>query len=305
MKSKKIIFFGSGQLGLDALTKLKSEFEVSLVITKNKPPKHKGAMPVYDYCVDNGLNFATPASKSELDYHLETFFDSHQDLELGVVVDYGIIISENSIFKFKLGILNSHFSLLPSWRGADPITFPLLAGQNQTGVTFMMIDPGMDTGQIVETYHLDILEEDDQLSLTEKLSDLSCSKINSVVNNLFDHTLRPEPQPNKLITYSRMLAKQESVLNLSKPASLLAREIQALKAWPKLKLNINGIDCIIKNGYATNVPDGSAEHGDIKFSNEVIRVFCGRKSCLNITELQPAGKRTMSSADFIRGYINK
>ena len=304
MKSKKLVFLGSGDLGLDALLKLKSEFQIELVVTKPKPAKHKGSMPVYDYCLENNLNIITPNSKSELDSSLIPFLDQHPDIKAGVVVDYGIIISEDVILKFSLGIINSHFSILPKWRGADPITFPLLAGDESTGVSFMIIDKGMDTGEVIKTFELEIAPDDDQLSLTNKLSQLSCSKLNSIVNKLLDHDSNTEKQPKHLITYSRMLGKQESVLNPNKPASLIEREVRAFQDWPKTKLKVAGIECIVKKARALKYNNQNARNGQVVIEGEQIKLYCGRGSCLVIEELQPLSKKSMKSADFIRGYVN-
>ena len=296
-KSKKLVFFGSGDLGLSSLKTLEAEFEIVLVATKPKSENHKGKMPVYDYCLEKGLNLITPINKKELqDQLLSLGYLS----DLGVAVDYGIIISQAVIDSFSLGIVNSHFSLLPAWRGADPITFPILAGQNQSGVTFMMIDRGMDTGKIIASFPLNLSPDETQESLTRKLLSLSDQKIVSIVQSIFNRKNKLIDQSGYLITYSRMLYKPEREFNLNKPASLLEREIRAFQTWPKSKLNILGINCTIKN--ATSAERLNLSLGEIKIVDNRILVGCGRGSHLEIIALQPDGKKTMPAADFIRGY---
>lgn len=299
-KSKKLVFFGSGELGLSSLLTLAREFEIVLVATKPRPAGHKGPMPVYDYCVEKGLSLITPTNKKELEEQLLSLGNL---ADLAVVVDYGIIISQPVINSFKLGILNSHFSLLPSWRGADPITFPILAGQSESGVTFMMIDRGMDTGKIIKSFDLKLKSEWNQNELTNQLLSLSDQNIVSTVNSVFSQKNKLVDQSSKLVTYSRMLFKFQKDLNLNKPASLLQREVKAFMTWPKSKLNISGVSCTIKETSVMSSEELSLKPGEIKVLNDRILAGCGRESILEITKLQPDGKKEITSHDFIRGYL--
>jgi methionyl-tRNA formyltransferase len=304
MKLKKIIFFGSGDLGLEALIKLKSEFQVSLVITKDRPRLHKGPMPVYDYCLENNIDFITPSNKNEVQQQLFAKLKNLSDVKVGVVVDYGIIIPEEVINYFKFGIINSHFSLLPKWRGADPITFPILAGEKETGVTFMKIDRGMDTGELIKSFKLSILPDDNQQSLTDKLSALSDQHLCSIIKDVIEQKICTTKQNLANVTYSRMLHKDEKTVNFNKPASLIERESRAFSLWPKMKLSVSGIECIIRKSRAIESQD-ETKIGKVEIKNGEIKLYCGRGSCLIIEELQPLNKKTMKSEDFIRGYVAK
>jgi methionyl-tRNA formyltransferase len=300
-KLQNLVFFGSGELGLASLKKLEGEFNISLVVTKLKPERHKGPMPVYDYCQENNLNFITPINKQELNDKLLAIAEGGLESEIGIVVDYGIIIPENVVDLFKFGIINSHFSLLPNWRGADPITFPLLAGEKQTGVTFMKIDKGMDTGNLIKSFKIKIDPGENQESLTSKLSKLSDQHLCSIVNDILEQKIDTIKQPSGGITYSRMLHKYEKEVNFNKPASLIERESRAFISWPKLRVKINQIDCIIKKcSIVPNVHNLKPGHINIGESN--IEFGCGAGSCLSIDLLQPVGKNVMTISDYIRGY---
>jgi methionyl-tRNA formyltransferase len=124
--SKTILFFGSGPVAAASLRSLADNFSVEAVITKAVPAHHKGVAPVEELAGELGLPIIFASTKKELD---EVFTERTFTSKVGVVVDYGVIISQEVIDVFPLGIVNSHFSLLPEWRGADPITFSILSGQ--------------------------------------------------------------------------------------------------------------------------------------------------------------------------------
>src|SRR5687768_10593623 len=129
-KSEPIVFFGSGPVAAESLRLLAQDFTIEAVITKPRAAHHKGDVPVLTLAESLGLPTETAYDKKSLDKLFETkAFKSR----LGVLVDFGIIVSQAVIDYFPFGIVNSHFSLLPEWRGADPITFSILSGQKETG----------------------------------------------------------------------------------------------------------------------------------------------------------------------------
>src|SRR5579875_3987803 len=131
--SESIVYFGAGPVAAKALRLLAQSFPIEAVITKPKPEHHKELPPVLAACHELGLhNVHTVANKAELS---ELFANHHFGSRAGVVIDFGIIIAQDVINAFELGIINSHFSLLPRWRGADPITFAILSGDEETGVS--------------------------------------------------------------------------------------------------------------------------------------------------------------------------
>src|SRR5438045_3687175 len=140
--SKTIAFFGSGPVAADSLIFLAEYFEIEVVVTKPVPAHHKVKAPVEEVARAKNLKLLFANNRSGLDKLIqEKPFKS----ELGIIVDFGVIVSQKVIDAFKLGIINSHFSLLPRWRGADPITFAILEGDAKTGVSLMLIDEQLDT----------------------------------------------------------------------------------------------------------------------------------------------------------------
>ena len=148
------VFFGSGPVAAASLKALMQWQPISAVVTKQTPPHHKEAAPVEVYAIQNNLPLLYADTKRQLEALVLP------DCAYGIVIDYGVIISDGVINHFPLGIINSHFSLLPEWRGADPITYALLSGQKTTGVSLMRIDAGLDTGPLIATKKVTITSDD-------------------------------------------------------------------------------------------------------------------------------------------------
>jgi len=294
-----LVFFGNGPVAHKSLEFLNELFEIELVITKRRPPHHKDPAPVETYANQQSLPVAFADTKQEL----ETIIGSKQlESTCGVVIDYGVIISQTVIDSFAHGILNSHFSILPEWRGADPITFSLLSGQKQTGVSLMQIDAGLDTGPMIAETPVSISPDETGKSLTAKLIETSNAQIAAVLPLYLNGAAIPLAQDAKqaIVTYSRKLTKQDGILDTTKPASMLEREVRAFGDWPKTKLVINNdLTVIITRARAlsTQLPQGK-----VQLTNDDHLVVGTRLGSLDILELMPLGKKNMPIQAFLNGY---
>jgi methionyl-tRNA formyltransferase len=223
---------------------------------------------------------------------------------LGVVVDFGIIIPQAIIDVFPLGIINSHFSLLPQWRGADPITFSLLSGQPTTGVAVMRIVEGLDEGPLLGMEQLAITPEHNNSSLTKDLIDLSNKMLQDLLPRYILGLIAPYDQDTTIASsYSRKLNISDAALDFSKPADVLEREVRAFSSWPKSKTILAGLDCIITKSHAETLPSPSPTQLIIEKNR--LGIACSNNSALWIDELKPAGKPAMPIAAFINGYRSK
>lgn len=288
-KSKKLIFFGSGPVGkatLEALYKL--GFDIEAIITKPKAAHHRGSMPVLDFAEKKKITAFTPGSKDELK---DLFTPGRFSSQLGLVVDYGLIIPKDVINYFPLGIVNSHFSLLPQWRGADPITFALLSGQKTTGVSIMLIDSGLDTGKLLAQADYDIASNENIITLTDNLVDLSNQTLDEALPLYVSGQIVPFHQdPKQPASYSRRLTKEDGVVRWDKPAEVIERQVRAYLGWPKSQAKVHGKPVIIlKARVAKNKEDGQL-------------VLSCQPGFLEIIELIGPSGKTMSGADFLRGY---
>jgi methionyl-tRNA formyltransferase len=214
------------------------------------------------------------------------------------VVDYGILIGQEVIETFPLGIVNSHFSLLPQWRGADPITFAILSGQKQTGVSLMLIVPKLDEGPLLAVARYDIPAGITTPQLTDELISLSNKTLKAVLPQYIEAKVQPLAQDlSQPVTYSRKLSKADGQVDWTKPAEQLEREVRAYLGWPGSYTNMLGRDVIITAAHTTD-EDGTA--GTVADSRKELKVYTA-KGALVIDKLKPAGKAEMGGAAFLSG----
>lgn len=298
---ESVVFFGSGPVAAESLRLLAENFNIEVVITKPKPTHHRGNFPVLDLVKQLNLPVKTVTNKNELD---ELISSKPFDSKLGVIIDFGIIVSRKVIDYFPLGIVNSHFSLLPEWRGADPITFSILSGQPKTGVSLMLIDEGLDTGKLLTYKTLPIEPIDTTQSLTDRLIKLSDKLLQDYLPKYIIGSIKPKNQPHPdRATYSRKLTKEDSIIDWNKSAQQIEREIRAYIEWPKSRTKIADKEIIITKAHAlpTNIPNNPI--GKFEAVGNALMVECG-KGTLCIDRLKPAGKSEMTAMAFLAGYKN-
>ncbi|MBI1952286.1 methionyl-tRNA formyltransferase [Candidatus Saccharibacteria bacterium] len=284
-----VVFFGSGPVAAASLRLLAQDFTIEAVVTKPKAPHHRGEVPVLDSAKELGLPVFTAAGKQELDQ----LFDSKPlSSRLAILIDFGIIVSQKAIDYFPLGIINSHFSILPQWRGADPITFAVLSGQSKTGVSLMLLVAAMDEGPLLAYGEYDMPTDITTPKLTDELIQLSHELLKDAVPKYLAGQLQTVPQTitKQPASYSRKLTKSDGHINWAKPSDQIEREVRAYLDWPKSQAKIFGHDVIItKARVATAQNDGDL-------------VMKCQPGWLEVQELKAPSGRTMSGADFLRGY---
>lgn len=225
--------------------------------------------------------------------------------QLGVVIDYGVIMSEAVIQSFALGTINSHFSLLPKWRGADPITFSILSGQSKTGVSLMLIESALDTGKLIAQKSLAIDPNDTTPSLTNRLISLSNSMLSDYIPDYAAGQIkaRKQPHPNRA-TYSRKLTKNDGVIDWHKPAEIIEREIRAYSGWPQSRTKLGSIEVIVTKAHVISSGDGTPGTIDIGQDLKTLTVSTSEGS-LSIDLIKPTGKKEMPIEAFLRGYTSQ
>ncbi|HEY1063918.1 MAG TPA: methionyl-tRNA formyltransferase [Candidatus Saccharimonadales bacterium] len=291
-----VIFFGSGPVAAKALALLAQHTPIEAVITKPQPAHHKEVFPVIATARELGItNVLTVSNKRELS---ELFAGQQFTSRAGVVIDFGIIIAQDVIDAFELGIVNSHFSLLPKWRGADPITFSILKGDSETGVTLMLIVEQLDEGPVLTQQALPLPSNITTPVLTDQLITLSDDLLRSTLPQYFDGQITPQPQPSEGVSYSSKLTKQDGVIDWQKPAIEIERQIRAFIEWPKSRTTIGDRDVVIT---AAHVIDGDGTPGVIWLEGRQLGMRTS-KGILVIDQLIPAGKKPMSGSDFLLGY---
>ncbi len=284
-----VVFFGTGPVAARSLELLVQWCPVEAVVTKPRPPHHKGDFPVLTLAEQLGLPILTVRDKASLD----TLFTAKPvKSKLAVLVDFGIIVSQQVIDYFPLGIVNSHFSLLPQLRGADPISFAILEGRAKTGVSLMLIDAGMDTGKLLtyKTHH--IKPDATTPTLTQELIELSNDLLREHLPLYAAGQLKPKSQPHPTrATYTRRLTKADSVLDLSRPAIELERQVRAFVDWPRSRTRLGQTDVVVTQAHVRGASEESPALSLKTADGELV-----------IDRLIPAGRKAMSAAEFVRGY---
>jgi len=296
--SKTIVFFGSGPVAAKSLELLLTTFEVEAVVTKPKPTHHKGSFPVIDVAKKNKLPLHTVSDKTELS---QLIADKPFQSPVGILIDFGIIVSQDVIDYFPRGIVNSHFSVLPDLRGADPITFAILSGQEVTGVSLMLLVQAMDEGPLISYGEYRLPADITTPLLTDHLIQLSQALLQGELPGYLDNpNFKPAPQTitGRQPSYSRKLTKADGTIDWQKPASQIAREVRAFIDWPGSTTVIADKQVAITSA---EVISGSGKPGSLAVDKKSLIIYCGQDA-LKVLSLKPAGKKDMTAEAFINGH---
>ena len=294
----RLAFFGTPDFAVRALQALlDAGHEIARVYTQPPRPAGRGQKsrlsPVQGLAAKRDLDVATPTSLKDP--------ATQQDfaalgLDAAVVVAYGLILPPAILTAPGHGCLNIHASLLPRWRGAAPIQRAILAGDNQSGVTIMAMDEGLDTGPIIHAESVPITDATTGASLHDALSAMGGRMIVQALAAIAEGGLQARPQPAQGVTYAAKLNRDEAQIDWRQPALAIARKIRAFTPWPGTWFNHRGDR--FKLLAATPV-DGSGEPGTVL--DGAITVACGA-GALRLDRLQRQGKAPMSAAELLRGY---
>jgi len=297
-KKNKIIFWGTPEFAVPSLDILNKFDLVSAVVTQPDRPAGRGkkilVSPVKIYAEKNNINILNPEEMDEifvkdLKKYLPATF---------VVVAYGKIIPQNVLDLSELQAINVHPSMLPILRGPSPIQSALLVGFEQTGVSLMQLDKKMDHGPILSQIEAKIEPNDDYISLSKRLAELGAQILQKNILDYLDNKIRPLAQNDDLATFCKMIKKEDGRIDWAKPALDIHNQVRAFRLWPGAYSKLDNLDIKILK---TEVIADNLLAGQIKYDKHSIIVGTTDKA-LKILELQPAGKKIMSSEEFIRGY---
>ncbi|WP_159567619.1 methionyl-tRNA formyltransferase [Budvicia diplopodorum] len=230
--------------------------------------------------------------------------EENQDLvnqlnaDIMVVVAYGLILPLAVLGMPRLGCINVHGSLLPRWRGAAPIQRSLWAGDTETGITIMLMDKGLDTGDMLHKLTCPILSDDTSASLYDKLAQLGPQALLNTLELLVSGLAVAEKQDDALANYADKLSKEEARLNWSLSAVQLERCIRAFNPWPVSYFMIDGQPVKVWAAQVINKSSNALPGTIIEASKSGIQVATSQ-GILNMTQLQPSGKKTMSAQDLL------
>lgn len=298
--SLRIIFAGTPDFAarhLEAL--IASDHQVVGVFTQPDRPAGRGKKlmpgPVKVLAEAHALPVFQPASLRQPE-NQQLVADLQADVM--VVVAYGLILPQAVLTLPRLGCINVHGSLLPRWRGAAPIQRALWAGDEQTGVTIMQMDAGLDTGAMLYKLACPITPEDTSATLYNKLADLGPQGLLATLAQLAENRATPEVQDESLASYAGKLSKEEARIDWSLSAAQLERCIRAFNPWPMSWLMIDEQPVKVWQATVINTQTQAAPGTILKASKQGIEVATS-DGILNLISLQPAGKKAMSAQDLL------
>jgi methionyl-tRNA formyltransferase len=296
----RVIFFGTPDFAVPSLRALLEAGEgVVAVVTQPDRVKGRGhrlsAPPVKEIALSEQIPVLQPEGIRSSEFSDEL---SGLGPDVIAVVAYGRIIPPAILKLPPLGCINVHGSLLPKYRGAAPIQRALMNGERRTGVTTMLMDEGLDTGDILLQEETEIADGDDAQTLGARLSCMGASLLVRTIKDLGDNLIRPIPQEGEA-SYAPPLRKEEGRIDWSQPAMRIFDLIRGTCPWPGAYTSLNGERITIIRARALP-SDSGCSAGMIEKAGEELQV-CTGAGILSITELKPEGKKAMTAGAFVNG----
>ena len=308
-----IVFLGTPAFAVPSLRRLGDEgFEIAAVYTQPDRPagrgRHTASPPVKSAAQEMGLSVRQPESLRD-PATLAALASLRP--EVGVGVAYGQILRQELLEIPRKGVLNVHPSLLPRHRGASPVPAAILAGDRETGVTIILMDPGMDSGPILAQRAIPIEDAETAGTLTEKLAPIAADLIADTLPRWLDDEIEPRPQDHSLATKAPLLKKEQGTIDWSLPAVQIWRRVRAYNPWPGAYTALQG--GLLHIWGAWPLADGEAPPGTVVELSEEQRaglppgadrgafaVGTG-DGLLTVLSAQREGRRALSASEFLRG----
>jgi methionyl-tRNA formyltransferase len=275
--------------------------EVVAVYTQPDKPSGRGNKiefsPVKRFAVDHELEVLQP-SKIKTQEALAEFTALGADV--AVVVAYGRILPETFLKAFPMGAINLHFSLLPKYRGAAPVNWAIVHGDQKTGVTTMQMDTGLDTGPILLQTETEIVEGESSIELTRRLAASGAELLSQTLATYA--TLSPIPQNETDASFAPLMKKEDGLISWMLDANEITNRVRGFQPFPTAFTYLREKKLAVWRAAPVQIEHTVVQPGEIISANgDGLFVFCGGDSVLRIEELQLEGKRRMGARDFING----
>ena len=293
---------GTAQFAVPTLKKLlESRHEVTGVVTQPDRPSGRGRevriSPAKQAALEAGIPIYQPERVRSEDF---IALVREMSPDAIVVAAFGQIIPKAILDIPRFGSINVHASLLPKYRGAAPVHYALFNGETVTGITTMLMDPGLDTGPILLRREIEISPDDNEGTLEARLADGGADLLIETLELLERGAIRPTPQDNSLATHAPSVKKEECKVDWNQDSRAIVNKIRGCTPRPGAYALFN--DSMLRIWCAESGDSGSGSPGEIiGTSREGILVKAGRGAVL-LTEVQPENRKRMKAGDFARGY---
>lgn len=294
MNKPKLIFFGNERLATSVTTKapvlralVEAGYEIPAVIANYTPgtSREDRRLEIVEVAHAYHIPVLLPDNLKEIMPKLKKF-----NAEAAILVAYGKIIPQEVIDIFPKGIINTHPSLLPKYRGPTPIETTILDNVAETGVSLMRLTAKMDAGPVYTQERAELTGSESKQELADKLLSSGQRLLKENIQAILEGWLMPKPQLDAEATYTKLIKKDNGILDFSRPAEILERAVRAYAGWPKSRAKIHGQDVIVTKSRV------------VKNKDEGLLVMACQPGYLEVLELTGPSGKTMSGADFLRGY---
>lgn len=299
----RILFMGTPDFAVPSIRALvEAGHDVCGAFTQPDKPKNRGMKlqptPVKEFCLEHGIPVFQPVKLRD-----GTALAQIRELapELIVVAAYGRILPDEILNYPVKGCINVHSSLLPRYRGAAPINWAVLNGDEVSGVTIMHMAAELDAGDIISQAETPIDPNETVGSLHDRLAELGAMLLADTVREIAAGTARRTPQDPARVTFAPMLSRDLSPMDWNKPARVLHDQVRGLIPWPAAVTELGGVRCKV---YSTRVCEERSEAVPgtvVKADKKGLKIACGGGTVLEICELQPDGKKRMPANAFLQG----
>ena len=298
----KIVFMGTPEFAAASLRALiDAGHDVAMVVTQ---PDRRGnrnkiiISPVKEIALAEGVEVLQPGRLKKEPEAVERLAEAVPDMI--VVAAFGQIIPKSVLDIPKYGCINVHGSLLPKLRGASPMHAAILEGMDETGITIMRMEEGLDTGDMISKVSCDIRGKD-IIEVSEILADAGAKLLVDTIPSIEDGSAVYEKQDESLATYAKMISKEDGLTDFNEPAEVIERKIRAYISWPACYSYLDGVQVKFYKADAVMDAEPDGEPGVIaETGKDYYDINCS-EGRLRIYEQQMAGKKRMSAADFMRG----
>ena len=301
----RILFMGTPDFAVASLKRLVEDgHQLCGVFTQPDKPKNRGhkltPSPVKEYALSQGLEVYQPLKMRDGEA-----FSIVEKLapELIVVAAYGKILPEDILNYPKYGSINVHSSLLPKYRGAAPINWAILDGEEETGVSIMYMAKELDAGDVILQKTTPIGPREDALALTMRLAELGAEALSETVTALQNGSAARIPQDESMMTYASMLTKEMSPVDWTRSAHAISCQIRGLIPWPCATTTVVSDEPMKLYASEETGADTSAQPGTIVAAGKAgIDIACGDGKVLRLTEIQAQGGKRMTAAAYLLGH---
>jgi methionyl-tRNA formyltransferase len=298
----RAVFFGTPQFAVPCLEALVEIAEVVGVVCQPDRPQGRGleltAPPVKKRALELGLNVVQPTKLKTGEF---AAWLREQKVDVALVVAYGRILPQDVLDAPRLGCVNVHASLLPKLRGAAPITWAVVRGEPETGVTLMQMDIGMDTGAMLEQFSTPITDQETAGELSERLSAIGALATRKGLPTYVGGGYTPVQQEHGKATMAPMLKKEDGRIDFAKPARAVHDHVRGMTPWPGASTTARGKTVKVHATRVTDVPQGKAEPGTVVFADKTrVVVACGERG-VELARIQLEGKKPIGAGDWFLG----